>query len=101
MIGGEFIGMDSPHSPSHSPRSPLYSSRSPSYPSGARSGDVTEKVVIWSENDKRIETCTINLDSTFHHVIDLFETQEMVIQSELLGDNCRPFELMSVDFETV
>ena len=57
---------------------------------------VTLPVVVWSEKDKRVASCSVSIDTTFQDVIDgLFLGN---IKSALVGHRNVPFKLMAGDF---
>ena len=57
---------------------------------------VTLPVVVWSHTDKRIESCSVSVDSTFQDVIVSFGLHN--IHNALVGQYNASFHLMAGDF---
>ena len=57
---------------------------------------VTVPVVVWSHSDKRFESCSVSVDTTFQDVINSLGLHD--IRSALVGHRDTPFKLMPGDF---
>ena len=66
-------------------------------PRGFSMPPVTLPVVVWGSRDKRADSCSVSIDTTFQDVID--ELMLGNIKSALVGHLTRPFGLMPGDFD--